>query len=543
MRHRLTTNLIFAATTTLCLTLSFPPIGVATSAYVALAPWLVLFRRERQRTVFWISWVMGLLFFFINVSWIRHVTYPAWFALALYLSFFFPVFGVAVQFMVRHTCLPLTVAAPVAWVGQEYLRSFMLTGFPWFFLGHTQYENLPAIQIADLTGVYGISFVVVTVNACIADVLVLAARRGNARRTAALIVWAVLLVGVTKAYGFYRLAEYSHSPHAGPRVCVVQGDIPQSLKMRVDLESLRTMLRTYKEISLQAQGQEIDLVVWPETMTPGFFNLVEIIDRLREGDFAAIARESLETMQMLGRRLGAPLLVGGQTYEKRGEEFISYNSAFYFDADHFEKEGRFLGRYDKIHLVPFGEYVPLKKSLPFLQGILSRLAGYIPDFTAGEEAKMFQIGDWKFGVLICYEDTIAPLVRRFRYRDGQMRADFLLNISNDGWFCGSAELDQHLAICVFRAVENRVGIARAVNTGISGFIAPNGRIEAIVTQNGKRKQVTGALTWAVKSDKRLTFYTVYGELFARFCLGAWVGVLLYCAISRRRRLAKTPSGS
>ncbi|NOZ21261.1 MAG: apolipoprotein N-acyltransferase [Planctomycetes bacterium] len=533
MRHRLKTNLILAAATVLSLTIAFPPIDLSPSAYVCLVPWLVLIRREKQRTVLWASWLIGLLFFFINVSWLRYVTYPAWFALALYLSLFFPVFGVTTRFMVRRSCLPLTVAAPVAWVGQEYLRSFMLTGFPWFFLGHTQYRNLIAIQLADLTGVYGISFILVTVNACIADVLVLAERRRNRARIASLIAWTALLLVLSTGYGIFRLAQ--DSPRSGPRVCVVQGNIPQSLKMRVDLESFRKTLRAYRDISLQAEGQEMDLVVWPETMVPGFFNLAEILDRVREGDFAAIARESLETMQLLSRRLGAPLLVGGETYEKRGGEFVSYNSAFYFDARHFEKEGRFAGRYDKIHLVPFGEYVPLKRPLPFLKGVLSRLAGYIPDFTAGEEAKVFDVKGCKFGVLICYEDTIAPLVRRFRYRNGARAADFLLNISNDGWFCGSAEVDQHLAICVFRAVENHVGIARSVNTGISGFIAPNGRIEAVVTKDGKRKQVTGALVRAIKIDRRLTFYTVYGELFAWICLGAWVGIIGYCALSQRRR--------
>lgn len=409
----------------------------------------------------------------------------------------------------------------------------MIRGFPWFFMGHTQYRNLPAIQIADVTGVYGISFVVVTVNACIADCVVLWGRRGGRRRMAALVVWTLLLLAGEFGYGAYRLRQYA--PRVGPQICVVQGNTPQSLKMKTDLASCLEMLRSYEAASLEAEGQPIDLVVWPETMVPGYFNLVDHLEWLGEGDFTTLAKASLATMKRLSERLKAPLLVGGQAYAQHGEEFRVYNSAFFFKSDYFAENGRIFDRYDKIHLVPFGEFVPFRESLPFLKKILSRLAGYIPDFSHGEEAKVFHLGDKRFGVLICYEDTIAPLVRKFRYRDGEVAADFLLNISNDGWFCGSSELDQHLAICAFRAVENRVGIARSVNTGISGFIAPNGRIEAVLEKDGRRKQVTGALVRPVLIDERVTFYSAHGETLAPLCLVGWLGMVVYCAISRRKR--------
>jgi len=533
MKQRRIVNLALVVSTVGFATICFPPIDVALSAYVCWVPWFVLILREKQRGLLFWSWLVGLLFFYINTAWIRHVTYPAWLALGLYLSLYFPAFGVFTRFIGRNSCLPLTVTAPVGWIAQEYLRSFIITGFPWFYMGHTQYEHLSAIQLADLTGVYGISFVIVTVNACIAEVLCMPHRRRRRRRVVALVLWTALLVAGLYGYGAYRLIEYR--PRVGPRVCVVQGNVPQSLKMSTDLDACREMLREYESTSMEARGEEIDLVVWPETMVPGYFNLIEYLDRLKDGDFTILAHESLDVAKRLSKRLDAPLLLGGQACETHGGELRTYNSAFYFQSDYFRDNGRIYGRYDKMHLVPFGEYVPFRRSLPFLTGILSTLAGYVPDFSPGQEPEVFRLGDHRFGVLICYEDTIAPLVRLFRHRNGEKQADFLLNISNDGWFCGSPELDQHLAVCAFRAVENRVGIARSVNTGISGFIAPNGRIEAVLERDGRRKLVSGALVRNVTLDDRLTFYTRYGEMFARVCFFAWCGMIAYAAVRHHRR--------
>jgi apolipoprotein N-acyltransferase len=209
---------------------------------------------------------------------------------------------------------------------------------------------------------------------------------------------------------------------------------------------------------------------------------------------------------------------------------------------------RFGGRYDKMHLVPFGEVVPFKQSWPWLHRLLNGMTPYDFDYTldAGQEPKVFQFRsgerDWRFGVAICYEDVTAWVPRCLAVADGAKRIDFLLNISNDGWFVSggkdtpikaTGELLQHLAICKFRAVENRIGIARAVNTGISGFIRPDGQVQTkgqagtLPDDPRARQTVTGFLTDRVYTDTRISLYSRWGDVFAIACVSL-TGLSLVC---------------
>src|SRR5574337_504903 len=253
---------------------------------------------------------------------------------------------------------------------------------------------------------------------------------------------------------------------------MVQGNIPQDLKFESTEEDQVQILKKYSDLSMSVKGKSIDLLVWPETMMPGLLNInPELTGR-------KIDVLSQLTAVQLAQELNTNLLLGSLALTLVGEEQIYFNSAYYYN-----REGRFVDRYDKIHLVPFGEFTPLKKYFPFL----AKLVPYEIGLTHGNRRTLFHLntlenGSFTFGSSICYEDTVPSLIRKFK-KDG---VDFMLNITNDGWFRNSAELDQHLAIMVFRAIENRICMVRAANTGISSFVAPDGAIYAtLIDPKGK----------------------------------------------------------
>jgi apolipoprotein N-acyltransferase len=440
----------------------------------------------------------------------------------VFLSLYYLAFGAAVRALRSRWRVGFIWIVPICWVALEYVRSFVLGGFSWYYLGHSQYQNLATIQVADLAGVYGISFVLCMANGAIADV-VLGWRSAQALKEKLVkVAPSVLVTGLAVAgmwgYGTFRLRQYE--PIVGPKISTIQGSIPQSIKN--DPGSAQDVLGQYLRLSEGAVHQGAAMLVWPETMVPGFLNLA-LEDRwhINIQELNDAARQGMEALKDLAQHARMRLLVGGQSLgivreKKDGDADVTrFNSAYYIDARYLEEQRKFLGRYDKIELVPFGEYTPLKKYFPFL----AKMVPYEVGFSPGREVNIFDLNGAKFGVLICYEDTIPRLVRRFRANGAQ----FLVNISNDGWFEGSSELDEHLAICAFRAVENRVGIVRSVNTGISAFISPTGRIEDVVKdKNGRRKQIEGVLTRNVRLDRRETLYTRYGDWLGRGCLAFMV---------------------
>jgi apolipoprotein N-acyltransferase len=286
-------------------------------------------------------------------------------------------------------------------------------------------------------------------------------------------------------------------------------------------------LEKYFNLSKQIFGEEIDLLVWPETMVPGLLN----IDPALTG--RKIDERSQELVKSLAIQAKSNLLMGGTAIglAEDGQRF--YNSAFFYN-----KEGKFIRRYDKIHLVPFGEYTPLKSIFPFL----ARLVPYEVGLSSGRERTIFELdtvrgNKYRFGVVICYEDTVAPLVREFK-KGG---ADFILNITNDGWFRDSAELDMHLTIMVFRAVENRVGMVRAANTGISSFVSPVGEIYAEFSKDNKRREIEGVLISKIILQEKggNTWYTSCGDVFAIFCTAVSIiisGFGVWYVLRRKRSI-------
>ncbi len=492
---------------------AFPLVNLHFLAWFALVPLLLAVNGQNVKTGFWLGGITGLVYFTGTVYWVSNSMYyygniallPASFftlLLSAYLALYPAMFGAAAA-RVGNTKPNLRfLALPAVWTSLELGRTYVFSGFPWVLLGYSQYSVLPVIQIADLAGVYGVSFLVVLVNASLAD-LIIDRKRWHAVLAAGIAMMLVLV------YGFSKL--HTPEPSGGITVSVVQGNIEQDKKWNPAYQS--ETLATYKRLTLEALKQHPDLVIWPETATPFYFMAARQSDRLLSEDLVSFVKET-----------GVPLLFGSPTYEvKPTRQIVGRNSAFLLSP-----EGRTEAVYHKIHLVPFGEYVPLKKILFFV----GKMVEAIGDFEPGREYTVMTVPygaggreQTKICTVICYEIIFPDLVRKFVKRG----AAVVTTITNDAWFGRTAAPYQHFSMAVFRAVENRVPVARAANTGISGFIDPAGRILAtsgIFTE--------AQLTRTVAPGTGKTFYTEYGDVFAYLCV---LTSLVLLAITRKKEHA------
>lgn len=511
--------------------LAFPPVDVFLFAWVALVPWflLITFEQKTCRILFY-SWLTGLSFNLLSISWLSIVTVEGYLGLCVYMSLYFVIFAAGILLPKRFLNVPFIVAAPCLWVTLEFIRSFLFTGFPWLLLGHSQYRILPIIQIADVCGVYGITFLIVVTNGVIADLISLKFRRTTPHQKKMRFLFetsfALFLISITLTYGTFHLLGRSTITQ-GPRISAVQGNIPQILKNACDMNFI---WNTHEDLTALAVKDNPDLIVWSETMIPNV--------EKEEGGFVS---EYILKLEKLIRSCKIPFLVGAHTSViSKDNKRQNYNSACYYDQD-----GVRIGRYDKIHLVPVSEYNPSELIFPYLPELVQQRAGFTPDFLPGTQHKVWELpyrttnGDQltrrtRFSVLICYETIFPPLCREFIRRG----AEFFINISNDAWFLESAELDQALAICVFRCVENRVGMVRVTNNGISAFITPDGAISRVLRdEKGNTKSIRGVLTDSVLLDPTTTFYTLYGDVFAWATSLLTIGILTLSIVRALRKKA------
>jgi apolipoprotein N-acyltransferase len=549
---------------------AFPPLDFGFFAWVALTPWLVMTGRTESRRAWLWSLLAGYALFVALLHWLRFVGPEGWVTLALYCALYWPAATLLLRRLKRRG-LPFALTAPVTFAAFEFIRGNFLTGFPFFFLAHTQYRCLPIVQIADITGVYGITFLIALVNGCLADLILECgaqakpceglypsdtepsgrtcepsqgsriAECGASGRRRVLVYCAVAaaLVAATLGYGWSRMRALR--PEPGPKVALVQGNVPQDLKDTPSLDDAIKILQHHVELSRAAIGKQAALVIWPETIFPAPMNVAydeAFIARLAARsdedarEYAGYLTQCRKELIGAARAVNTYMLVGSTALTR--DPVCRCNSAYFITP-----QGRIAGRYDKIHLVIFGEYTPLTDVLPFLRFFRPEVMG--PDLTPGKLRQIFDLpvpGDpfdhaqgreAKFGVTICYEDSVADLFSKF-VADG---ADFMVNITNDGWFRNSTELDEHLAVCTFRAVENRVPIARCANTGISALIAPDGGItERIVLPDGRYREVEGTLIGNLALTKLKSFYTAHGDLFAWACMAGLVGLILAAFFKR-----------
>lgn len=489
--------------------LAFPKFNVEIVAWGALIPLFWSIRQASPARAALLGFVTGLSFFTGLLPWVYNVltqyghlpgAVSVFFLLLLtaYLALYFSAFAFTLRWVEGRMEIPETLLAPPLWVSLEYIRGFLFSGFPWELLGYSQYLTLPMVQIADITGVYGVSFLIVLVNAAgyrLLEAFIARSLRPVRREVLA----ASLLLALTAAYGYCRLAGICPESKEGTpvRIALIQGNIPQDVKWEPKFQE--ETMRIFTDLTLRAQVNLPHLIIWPETATPFFFQ-----------DSLPYRSRILH----LAQKLGTHLLFGSPAYDRKGRETFYYNSAFLISP-----EGKVTGRYDKVHLVPFGEYAPLSGILGFTRDII----GAMGDFQSGEAVRNLAIPQGKLGVLICYEAILPELTRQFVDRGAQ----FLVNITNDAWFGRSAAPYQHISMAALRTVENRVPMVRAANTGISGFIHPSGRI----------LQASDIFTRDILFDNiylknRWSFYTQWGDLFTYLCLGYTILFLIYIGYRR-----------
>ncbi len=488
------------------LSLSFLNFGLDWFVWFGLVPLLIVIEREdNYKFLLKKSALCGIVFFGAGLYWLYFTTAFGLIIVTLYTASYVVLFSLLLKFINNRKALsPLKrlFLIPSLWILTEYARGHLFTGFGWAALGYSQYENLKLIQIADFCGVYGVSFLIVLVNAAIAEVVI------NIRplflfnkkvliRTCGVVFMALSLVLLVYIYGDIKL-NTTAPPEEEVKISIIQGNIKQSQKWHPFYKSL--ILKKYKMLTKMASFDEPDIIIWPETSLPGYLDESELFKEIKE----------------LARDIEIPLLIGAARIDSCEQKY--YNSAVLFS-----KKGSLLNVYDKIHLVPFGEYIPFD----FIFGFLRNYAE-IADFSRGEIHTIFDVKRVDFGVLICFEDIFPGLVRTFVARG----ADFMVNITNDAWFLKSSEPYQHLSNSVFRAVENRINVVRAANTGISCFIDPYGRITGKVSSKGEDIFVEGYRTETIKINRINSFYSRFGDVFILIALITATGCVLGAGIKK-----------
>jgi apolipoprotein N-acyltransferase len=503
-------NMLLAALSGLLLTGSFPKIGLDWLVWVALVPLFAAIANLSVKKSFRIGFIAGLIHYLSLLYWVVPVmrTYgylPLYLSIAILFLFaavlaLFPAvfcMGLAAIGRTPARCL---ITMPLLWVAVEYIRTYIFTGFPWALLGYSQYLRLHLIQMADLFGAYGVSFLIVLSNTALFLALTLITRQTwqkrpvSRRLPAVAVIFFVLGFLFTWIYGAWRIKATEHLIAASPsaRIAVIQGNVDQAIKWNPAFQA--ATIKTHTRLSLSAKSENPDLIVWPESATPFYlFYNKEPTQKVLEGI----------------QKIDTDFLIGSPSFAGKEGNISYYNSAYLISPG-----SKSIVKYDKAHLVPYGEYVPFKKWLPFL----GKLVAQVGDFSPGKAGKTIAWKKDALGVQICYEIIFPGLSRAMVKND----AVLLVNITNDAWFGKTSGPYQHFSMTVFRAVENRRALARAANTGISGFIDPAGRI---LTSTSLLQEA--AVTRTLPLIRKKTFYTRFGDLFALACLvGTIFGILL-----------------
>ena len=477
--------LLLSAFSGLLLVLSFPRFNFWFLAWVALVPLLVAIRGKRLKVAFGLCFLCGLLAFMGIFYWINAVSgfrIREFILLGLYLSCYVGFFGLSLNLALTKIKITPVIVAPVLWVSMEYLRSHAgFLALPWALLGHSQYLNLPVIQISSITGVYGISFLLVMFNAALSEII---QQQGKGLKPA---VFTLVIILISVGYGFYSLSGRPTGEKLS--VTVIQGNIPNDIKWKREYQLKN--FNKHKNLTEEAVKEEgTSLIVWPETAVPGPIPNNQAMS---------------SKLEFLARETQTYLLAGTSFRPKIGKSDNKEKGIYYNSAVLYSPQGDLIGKYDKIRLLPFAEYLPWRGYFPW-----PARYGREQDYIKGNKHTVFSLGNVKMATLICWESIFPDLVRQF-VKNG---AQFLVNVTNEAWFGKTAAPYQFVAMNVFRAVENRISIVRAANTGISCFIDPHGRLIGKVSSNGKDIFIEGYLTKDIPLLHHKTLYTRFGDIFA-----------------------------
>ncbi len=552
-----------ALTSGLFLALSFPDANISCLAFIALTPLLVSIQSMTDKESFYAGFITGMSYFLTLIYWIVPTIHVygglniilascVLILLCLYLALYPAIFTFALKkFDQTINSYYIPILAALLWVGLEYIRTYAFTGFSWGALGYSQFRNINLIQISDLTGVYGVSFLIVLVNASLAlfwinyrhvadldshDTINLRPHKKNKTNNNLFLhikskkqyiipaFYTILLVGSAYVYGGRQinLIDSQIKKAQKTKITIIQGNIKQDLKWSDEFK-LKTVEK-YIQLSKSQIKNQPDLVIWPETALPFYYGLEQVL-----------SNQVNQCIQLSKTNF----LVGSPAFEQDGKNIKFYNRTYMLD-----KFANIKGIWDKHHLIPFGEYVPFGNYLNFLGKITAQAGNFSPgeqsfiplEFNANtlEETLDLQVSPnqknapdlkvtRKTGVLICFEILFPSIASEF-VKNG---ADLLTTITNDAWFGYSSAAMQHFSIAVFRAVENHRTMARAANTGISGFIDPKGKITTTTPLFTDK-----AVTSQVSVLTSISFYTKYGDVFAMGSILAILAIYMVFVLKR-----------
>ncbi|MGB8952413.1 MAG: apolipoprotein N-acyltransferase [Candidatus Aminicenantales bacterium] len=465
--------------------LALPKFSLSFLAWISLLPLFFIVLGKTPKQSFFLGLLAGTVFYGILLVWIpsvpRHygnisleLSLLIYLIFILFLGLFWAIFWYL--FTRLHRAFPRTAfyLAPFIWVSLEFILTYFLTGFPWALLGSSQYKNILFIQLASLTGVYGLSFVLIFLQSMFTFSM--------AYRKKAPFFLGLGLILMIHLGGFLSLKDTPRT-HATFKASVIQGNVPSDIYWNeISTNEILTLFEDHLSLSQLSYLQGAQLIIWPEFTVPLCFSCPEDLYR----NFKRILIQFVQNTQ-------CTLLLGTNEISVPPGDIRYFNTALCLNP------GLSITFYHKIHLVPFGEYTPYKKIFSFIE----KVTHAIGEITPGTEYTLHSFNNLKFGSPICYEIIFPNLVRKF-VKTG---AHFLVTITNDGWYGKSSAPYQHFTNAIFRAVENRRYLLRAATTGISGIIDPYGRVVA-QSQIGTKTFLTESITPRTKK----TFYTLYGDL-------------------------------
>lgn len=466
----------------LLFSLAYPPLALGFVAYFCLVPLIIALENKSPSAAFKIGYIFGLISNSLLLFWVGWATVGGTAAAIILLCLYTAILCWFYAHLQRSWREAGVFFFPFLWTTMEYLRSLSQMSFPWLNLAYTQTYYLKLIQYASLWGNYAVTFWILWLNLMVYFFI-----RYRKRWKVALPLFVILMI-VPYIYGSWVMSQDVGGEKI--KIAMLQGNMEPEIKWNQDL--LDFNVRTYIDMSREAAKETVDFIIWPETAAPCYL--------AAESLYFALVQETCD-------ELNVPLLVGTNDYQVNPQGKLDYfNSAFLFTP-----RGGYPKVYNKINLVPFSEKLPYDEVL----GISDRIQFGQSDFSSGEDMTIFEIPQGRFATLICFESVYPALVRDFVNQG----TEFLVNITNDGWFGKTHGPFQHAQIAVFRAIENRIAIARCANTGVSMFIDPYGRVKQ-ATKIWVRETVIGKIPLKREGSSSWsgrTLYARYGDWFAILC--------------------------
>ncbi len=463
------------------LAFNFPKFSII--IWFSLIPLIYVLSQDGEKTIVWPAIIFSFFYYGTAIFWITNVTNLGFILLLLYLSVFSVLFFLLGRYFLNKPYL--IVSLPALWVVLEFLKENIWCGFSWANLGYSQYQSIKFIQIADIGGVKAITFLIVVCNVLIWELFFCCRKYSRKKQAVKTVLFALVILGcfMYSAYSLHKFGRQDKIKEKFLKFSLIQPNIPQELKWNINLSG-----KIVDHLAELTKTSNVDsLVIFPEAAWPF------LITENNRGLLSQFVKNSKRDVL-----IGAPVEESGK---------------FYNEAMFINKDGRMVGSYQKIKIVPFGEYIPFRKFLGFISVVNS-----IGDMSRGKIVKKFTYDSVNFSVLICFEDIFSNHVAEFSKGN-----DFLINITNDAWFDGEPQASQHFAIMTLRAIENRIPIIRSSNTGISGWVSASGKPETM-NQNGKEVFFSGTGNFEIMLDRQKSFYTKYGELFLLICCFFALGI-------------------